>query len=51
MIGCARWYLRCRDDKLILMPCVSSLLGVKRTWLCALHTSAFDPKRTSQLLA
>src|SRR5262249_34432902 len=22
------------------------LLGVKRTWLCALHMSAFDPKRT-----
>src|SRR5262245_66562294 len=24
-----------------------SLLGVKRTWLIALHMSAFDPKRTS----
>ena len=23
------------------------LLGVKRTWLIALHMSAFDPKRTS----
>jgi Rieske Fe-S protein len=21
--------------------------GVKRTWACALHMSAFDPKRTS----
>jgi hypothetical protein len=25
-----------------------SLLGVKRTWACALHMSAFDPKRTSR---
>ena len=24
-----------------------SLLGVKRTWVGALHMSAFDPKRTS----
>ena len=24
-----------------------SLLGVKRTWVCALHMSAYDPKRTS----
>jgi hypothetical protein len=23
-----------------------SLLGVMRTWLCAPHMSAFDPKRT-----
>jgi hypothetical protein len=23
-----------------------SLLGVKRTWVAALHMSAFDPKRT-----
>ena len=34
------------------LPCLSrmslamSLLGVKRTWLFALHMSAFDPKRT-----
>ena len=24
-----------------------SLLGAKRTWACAVHMSAFDPKRTS----
>ena len=27
-------------------PLSRSLLGVKRTWLCAPHMSAFDPKRT-----
>jgi hypothetical protein len=26
-----------------------SLLGVKRTWVDALHMSAFDPKRTYQM--
>src|SRR5262245_29016114 len=28
-----------------------SLLGVKRTWVCALHMSANDPKRTLAALA
>ena len=28
------------------MHCAFSLSGVKRTWLFALHMSAFDPKRT-----
>jgi hypothetical protein len=28
-------------------PLSQSLLGVKRTWVAALHESAFDPKRTS----
>src|SRR6476660_5398577 len=28
-------------------PLSRSLLGVKRTWVIALHMSAFDPKRTS----
>jgi hypothetical protein len=27
-------------------PLSRSLLGVKRTWVGALHMSAFDPKRT-----
>jgi hypothetical protein len=27
-------------------PLLRSLLGVKRTWLFALHMSAYDPKRT-----
>jgi hypothetical protein len=27
-------------------PLLRSLLGVKRTWVAALHMSAFDPKRT-----
>jgi hypothetical protein len=27
-----------------------SLLGVKRTWRCAVHMSAYDPKRTSDVL-
>jgi hypothetical protein len=27
-------------------PLLRSLLGVKRTWACALHMSANDPKRT-----
>ena len=29
-----------------LLHCMSPLLGVKRTWVGALHMSAFDPKRT-----
>ena len=28
-----------------------SAFGTKRTWACALHMSAFDPKRTSSLTA
>jgi hypothetical protein len=31
-------------------PLLRSLLGVKRTWLGAPHMSAFDPKRTWQLI-
>jgi len=31
-------------------PLLRSLLGVKRTWLFALHMSANDPKRTSAAL-
>src|SRR5262245_2259837 len=30
-------------------PLSRSLLGVKRTWLCATHMSAYDPKRTCQV--
>jgi len=30
-------------------PLSRSLLGVKRTWACALHMSANDPKRTSSI--
>src|SRR5262245_10637197 len=30
-----------------LLRCKCLLLGVKRTWLFALHMSAYDPKRTS----
>jgi len=32
-------------------PLSRSLLGVKRTWLFALHMSASDPKRTSDVPA
>jgi hypothetical protein len=28
-------------------PLLRSLSGVKRTWLFAVHMSAYDPKRTS----
>src|SRR5262245_33033224 len=34
-----------------LLHRICLLSGVKRTWLFALHMSAFDPKRTSALLA
>ena len=30
-----------------ICPLSRLLLGVKRTWLVAMHMSAFDPKRTS----
>src|SRR5262245_7915788 len=39
-----------KADRTILRgacPLLWSLLGVKRTWACALHMSASDPKRTS----
>src|SRR5262245_39968722 len=40
----------CKRSRQILHHCgrslLRSLLGAKRTWACALHMSAFDPKRT-----
>src|SRR5262245_6208527 len=35
------------DMTFVGSPLSRSLLGVKRTWVGALHMSAFDPKRTS----
>src|SRR5262245_25654163 len=32
-----------------LVHCTCPLSGVKRTWVSAVHMSAFDPKRTSSL--
>jgi hypothetical protein len=34
------------DMKFFGNPLSRSVLGVKRTWACALQMSAFDPKRT-----
>jgi hypothetical protein len=33
------------DMTLCENPLLRSLLGVKRTWFCAAHMSALDPKR------
>jgi hypothetical protein len=39
------------DDRIVeINVALPSLLGVKRTWVGALHMSAFDPKRTSLLV-
>ena len=34
------------DKRTILVSCQCPLLGVNRTWLFAVHMSAYDPKRT-----
>jgi hypothetical protein len=41
----------CKADMAVCWKSLSrSLLGVKRTWLVALHMSAFDPKETCRNL-